>query len=252
MNDGFIFYKSFLDSIRMLPKEEQLKAFDALAGYAIYGEEPQGTGLFRVVYEMAKPQIEANQKKRSGGSKGGRPKRETYGFESEKPMVMQNENLNININKKKNKNININNICAAEAASAVEDKSDSTHDVEDESDKVPYREIIEYLNQKLGTQYKVGSKNTRAHIHARFDEGYTLEDFKTVIDKMVILWGKDSKMNRYLRPDTLFGSKFESYLNIQCTRQQTNNSFRNFEERDIDYDDLEAQLDRQMMEDGST
>ena len=113
MNDGFVFYKSFLDSIRMLPAEERLKAYDALAGFAIYGEEPQDDGLFRVVFEMAKPQIEANQKRRSGGSKGGRPKEEIKGFENEKPMVFEmakpmvseNENLNININKKENINI---------------------------------------------------------------------------------------------------------------------------------------------------
>lgn len=54
-------------------------------------------------------------------------------------------------------------------------------------------------------------------------------------------------MVEYLRPITLFSPKFESYLNLK-TQPQQNNSFRNFEERDIDFDSLEAQLDRQFSE----
>ena len=40
-----------------------------------------------------------------------------------------------------------------------------------------------------------------------------MEDFKKVIDIKVQEWGKNEKMNKYLRPETLFGTKFESYLN---------------------------------------
>lgn len=77
----------------------------------------------------------------------------------------------------------------------------------------PYEEIISYLNQKLGTKYSHTSRDTKKHIQARFRDGYTLDDFKYVIDVKTAEWGNDTKMSSYLRPKTLFGTKFESYLN---------------------------------------
>lgn len=73
-------------------------------------------------------------------------------------------------------------------------------------------EIIAYLNSKLGTRYKPTTNNTKKHITARLNEGYTVADFHTVIDSKVQEW-RDTDYQKYLRPDTLFGAKFESYLN---------------------------------------
>ena len=75
------------------------------------------------------------------------------------------------------------------------------------------QEVISYLNLKAGTNYKATTPKTRTLIKARLKEGFTLDDFCTVIDKKVLLWGKDIKMQAYLRPETLFSPKFESYLN---------------------------------------
>ena len=75
-----------------------------------------------------------------------------------------------------------------------------------------YIEAVDYLNEKAGTKYKTNSKNTTKHIQARIREGYTLEDFKTVIDKKCSEW-LNTDMEKYLCPETLFGSKFEKYLN---------------------------------------
>lgn len=83
----------------------------------------------------------------------------------------------------------------------------------DLKDNVPFSEIIDYLNGKADTKYKASAKATQNHIKARWNEGYTIDDFKTVIDKKVIEWRLDPKMSQYLRPETLFGTKFESYLN---------------------------------------
>lgn len=74
------------------------------------------------------------------------------------------------------------------------------------------REIVEYLNQQAGTHYKAGAKLTRKKISARLHEGYTVEDCKRVVDQKVKDWANDSAMARYIRPETLFGTKFESYL----------------------------------------
>ena len=78
---------------------------------------------------------------------------------------------------------------------------------------IPYSEIVDYLNMKVGSNYKSTSKKTQSLIKARFNEKFTIDDFKKVIDIKSSQWLKDNKMKSYLRPETLFGTKFESYLN---------------------------------------
>jgi uncharacterized phage protein (TIGR02220 family) len=79
-------------------------------------------------------------------------------------------------------------------------------------DNVPYDDVIDYLNFRLGTHYKSSTDKTKAQIKARFREGFTLDDFKTVIDKKYNEW-YGTEMQKYLRPETLFGTNFEGYLN---------------------------------------
>lgn len=74
-------------------------------------------------------------------------------------------------------------------------------------------EIIFYLNKKTGKHYKVKTPKTVRLIRARLKEGFTVEDFKAVIEKKCDDWLGNEKMERYLRPETLFGTKFEGYLN---------------------------------------
>ena len=73
--------------------------------------------------------------------------------------------------------------------------------------------IIAYLNNICGTSYRTSTSSTVRHINARVKEGFSENDFKKVIDFLYQLWSKDEKMKAYLRPETMFGSKFESYLN---------------------------------------
>lgn len=81
-----------------------------------------------------------------------------------------------------------------------------------EQDNIPYKEVIEYLNLRLGSNYKASTNKSRECIKARYNEGFRLDDFKIVIDKKYNEWyGTD--MEKFLRPETLFGNKFEGYLN---------------------------------------
>lgn len=75
------------------------------------------------------------------------------------------------------------------------------------------KSVVNYLNQKCGTRYKHSSAETQRLIVARLNQGFSLEDFKRVIDNKVADWGNDSQMSKFLRPQTLFSNKFESYLN---------------------------------------
>ena len=83
---------------------------------------------------------------------------------------------------------------------------------EDKERRIIIKEIIDYLNLKLNSKYKTSTKVTKESINARLKEGFTLDDFKAVIDKQYEKW-INTEWEQYLRPQTLFGTKFESYLN---------------------------------------
>lgn len=80
------------------------------------------------------------------------------------------------------------------------------------NNKEIYIAIVEHLNNAAGTHYKASSKATQQHINARLAEGFTVDDFKVVIGKKCADW-LGTEWEQYLRPSTLFGSKFENYLN---------------------------------------
>ena len=100
----------------------------------------------------------------------------------------------------------------------------SETDTVKESKSEDIKRIVDYLNEKCGTHYRYNTANTRKHITARFADGYTVSDFMTVIDKKSAEW-QGTKFELYLRPDTLFGSKFESYLNQQIKQKDSTKEF---------------------------
>ena len=111
-----------------------------------------------------------------------------------------------------NKNSSINN-------SSINNSSINNNIVEnaEKYDVKVITEIVDYLNEKAHKKYRSNNKTTIRHINARLKEGRTLSDFKQVIDNRCATWiGTD--MEQYLRPGTLFGSKFEDYLNAPAPK----------------------------------
>lgn len=80
------------------------------------------------------------------------------------------------------------------------------------TENIPYKEIISYLNKQTGSSFREVEKTKRL-VKTRWLEGYTEENFYTVIDNKVVTWINKPDFRKYLRPETLFGTKFESYLN---------------------------------------
>ncbi|MCT3072544.1 DNA replication protein [Leuconostoc citreum] len=95
----------------------------------------------------------------------------------------------------------------------------------DEPDHVPYKEIVDYLNEKANTKYRSSGSKTKSLIKARVNDGFDLDDFKKVIDTKTSQWLNDQKMKKFLRPETLFGTKFEGYLNEVGVTQQTKKDY---------------------------
>ena len=93
MSESFVFYKSFLDAISVLPDDkDRLAAYEAIIRYGIDGaEETPDSPIANAIFIMAKPQIEANEKRRLDGTRGGRPRKETEAEETEKPLVSYKE-----------------------------------------------------------------------------------------------------------------------------------------------------------------
>lgn len=103
------------------------------------------------------------------------------------------------------------------------------------------KQVIDYLNNRIGSHYR-HSDSSLKHVLARLHDGFTVADCRVVIDKKAAEWQNDPKMAQYLRPETLFGSKFENYLNqpvrmfknpyLQSLAQEVNNDEQKGSEAD--------------------
>lgn len=127
-------------------------------------------------------------------------------------------NVPLNITSNNNTSNNNNILSGKEPDPTPEPEEKENSEITQKTDDIPYDRVIKYLNAKAGTNYRATNKATQRLIKARFNEGMTTKDFKKVIDNKCDDWLKDPKMCEYLRPATLFGSKFESYLNQKPKR----------------------------------
>ena len=111
--DSFVFYESFSKAITILPEASQLHAFLFITNYGLYGIEPEAEidPLAYAIFVMARPQIDANNKKFIYWKKWWRPAKDWDN--SQKPKVVekaknQKPNVNVNVNENVNENVNAN------------------------------------------------------------------------------------------------------------------------------------------------
>ncbi len=104
------------------------------------------------------------------------------------------------------------------------EKSREGHEDAPSAKSILVKEIIDRLNQKAGTSFKDNTKSTVSYINARLKEGFSKEDFFTVIDFKCAEW-RGSEMENYLRPMTLFSTKFEGYLNAAKRNMPSKNKY---------------------------
>ncbi len=101
------------------------------------------------------------------------------------------------------------------SSSSSSSTSSSVKDLKPLSGKPDFvwMEVLTYLNEKARKKFMNVSSH-KTFIEARINDGFILEDFHKVVDNMVILWKQDKKMERYLRPSTLFSNKMDGYKNL--------------------------------------
>lgn len=201
-NESMVFYSSFSKAIKRLPEDEQLKALWSIIDYGIDGKEPEGDGLFMVAFDMAKPQIDANIKRKENGLKGGRKK--TNGYADEKPMVLENEtngyadekpNVNVNVNENENENVNEN----------VKEKH--------EKEKPPYTAVFEEL-WKAYPRRKDKALAYKAY-KARLNDGFSEDELITAVKRYAEECQRQRTEERYIKHCSTFlgvNTPFMDYL----------------------------------------
>lgn len=224
MIDSFIFYASFYEALQEIDDPAvRLAVYDAIASYALTGQEPNLKDFQAALFRLIKPQIDANNRRREDGAKGGRPKKEkpmvskdeekekpmvSESAKTEKPVVSENsENKKPNVNANANANVNAN----------------------------IYKAVVNSLNLHAGTMFSAKSDATKRLIDARLHDGYDFADFDKVIETKCKEW-KGTEMEKFLRPQTLFGTKFESYLQQKPVKRKQ----QAFDERTYNAGELES------------
>lgn len=225
-DDGW-FYKTgpALEEETGLSNHKQKNIIDELIKLGVLVQENKGMPMkryFKIIFskleELAFKNINTEIEKTEDT---GVKKLESKDLKNLNPSIEENEKQGFkNFECKDSKNLNA---CIQKISNNI---INNNNNLNKEINNI-YSGVIDYLNQKAGTKYKSSSKNTTKHIKARINDGYTLEDFKSVIDKKCSEW-LNTDMEKYLCPDTLFGSKFEKYLN-----QKINNSKFNFKNTQV-------------------
>lgn len=221
MKDNFLLKKSQQEIFNELSNEEAGKLIKGIFQYANTGESGLD-GYLKIIFIPIKSEIDKNEKRyeevckknRENGKLGGRPKKEETEIENREVIKETEENRTVIKKTEENpKNpINHNHIHISPSNITNQDQlsNNKLNDI---------KQIVDYLNLKTKSKFKYSSKTTQTKIIARLNEGYTLDDFIVVIDKKTDEWLEDSEFSKYLCPETLFGTKFEKYLNQKVIKK---------------------------------
>lgn len=201
--NGFTIYKEYYELITLLTEKEQQEILLAITKFMFEDIEPELNDKQTKIFNNLRRPLEKSKKRSKCGSitKSNENQEEIIGKTNQnqnKIKTKSNENQNqnekethqdVNVNVIVNDNVNVNKISLEEI-----------------------KGIVDYLNLKSNSHYKFSSSKTQSLIKARINDGFTLEDFKVVIDNKCEEWlGTD--FEKFLRPETLFSNKFEGYLN---------------------------------------
>lgn len=73
-------------------------------------------------------------------------------------------------------------------------------------------EALKVFTEVTGRACLIPSAEVSFDLTKIFDAGYSIDDVRMVCEQQQAEWGADPKRQKWLRPHTLFGAKFEGYL----------------------------------------
>lgn len=193
----------------------------AIVRYLRTGAEPEPrTDAQRMALTMVRPVLEKSRARIAAGSEGGSGQTSKTG--SKRPSKAGSKMTSKDVSNADSKRTD------KPTSKAPSDIYSSSYTPDSPSKgegcgegEVPFAEIVAALNGAAGTSYRASSEKTRRLIRARWAEGYRLPDFEAVVAAMAARWRGDAKMSAYLRPETLFGPKFEGYRELARQAAQT-------------------------------
>lgn len=222
MKDNFLLKKSQQEVFNELSDEEAGKLIKGIFRYVNTGDS-RLDGYLKIIFIPIKTEIDKNEeryeevckKNRENGRLGGRPKKE----EKENQMVTEKskENRVVFEESKENPKKPIDHNHTHISSSSITNQNQLSNNKLD-----IIKNIVSYLNDKTKSKFKYTTKSTQSKINARLNEGYNLNDFIAVIDKKYDEW-IGTEFERYLCPDTLFGTKFEKYVNQNISKANKKN-----------------------------
>lgn len=210
--NGFTIYKEYYELITLLTEREQQELLLAITKFMFEDVEPTLNDKQTKIFNNLRRPLEKSKKRSKCGSitksnenqeeneietKENQKEIKTKSNESQKENKNKtHQDVNVIVNVNDNVDVNVKKISLEEI-----------------------KGIIEYLNIKSNSHYKYSTDKTQTLIKARIKDGFTLDDFKIVIDKKCEEWlGTD--FEKFLRPETLFSNKFEGYLNQKITAKK--------------------------------
>lgn len=195
MRESFVFYRSFYDAIKDLPRDVQGEIYTAIMEYSLYGKETESLKpIARSVFTLMKPQIDVNNKRFENGRKGGRPKSENepkgnQNETKEKPKNNQNETKDEpNVNDNANVNVNVNIENTTNVVSKKDAAKAATLKRKDEFGKtlVPYME--KYGKEMIRAFFNYWSEVNKPGTKMRFEMQKTWE-----VNLRLATWAKNEK-----------------------------------------------------------
>ena len=210
--NGFTIYKEYYELITLLTEREQQELLLAITKFMFEDVEPTLNDKQTKIFNNLRRPLEKSKKRSKCGSitksNENQEENETKTKENQKEIkTKSNENQKEN-ESKTHQDVNV--IVNVNDNVDVNVKKISLEEI---------KGIIEYLNIKSNSHYKYSTDKTQTLIKARIKDGFTLDDFKIVIDKKCEEWlGTD--FEKFLRPETLFSNKFEGYLNQKITAKK--------------------------------
>lgn len=149
MNKSFVFYDSFFDALEGLPAEIYAECINALCSYALRGEVPEDMSpSARMYFRLVKPQIDANNKRRENGRKGGESKANSSKGVAKPSKQVANDNVNVNENVNANVNVNQKKELTLQKKAAA----DSVSEAVDLWNSMNVSEIDEHVEVKKGSK----------------------------------------------------------------------------------------------------
>jgi len=223
-------FKFPMEDVDLLADEfgtSEQKVRTVICNYKLFQIDEDENFFSMKFIEYLNPYLEGKHKKRIAGIKGNLIK---YGYATKDQLKNLTDSEIIELNNTKDENLRLPSHCESHSdrstsqSKVKESKVKESKVKESKVKESKVIDVVDYLNKKTGKKFKSSTDKTKKLITARYKEGFSIEDFKEVIDIKVLHWLNDDNMNKYLRPETLFGTKFEGYLNEKSYKTKNKNT----------------------------